>query len=124
MAALNDKCSDIHIAEIAKIIDRWEEFACYFSLSQSEVKEIARDCHCNYGQQKREFLTRWRQKNGDEATIEKLRSCLKEAKEDKLLHKIDMLGCVGVEHTEAPPIGTIMVSHLFSSIIIMIFITM
>ena len=117
----DQKCSDAYIIKIARIVNKWEDFACYFGLSKPEITEIERDHHNDYGQQKIEFLYRWRRKNGDQATIKKLRSCLKEAKEDELMQSIDQeLGmlCVGVHASLDTPTNhhtTAMVSKVMRS---------
>ena len=82
---IDQVCSDIHINKIAKLIESWEGLSASFGISRPEVVEIQKDYSTDYGQQKREFLFKWRRKNGNEATLRKLLNCLREAGENPAL---------------------------------------
>lgn len=86
---LDRRCSDVDILEVSRLMTDWKKLAPYFNVCQPQVKEIEDDCKTDYAEQKRELLYKWRQMNGDEATIRDLCKRLKKAEERDLIHLIE-----------------------------------
>ena len=71
-SCLDRTVSDIHIAQLAKIMTEWQELAPFLGLSQSEEENIVERYRGRLQLQKREALRKWKEKNGHKATYRKL----------------------------------------------------
>ena len=70
--SLDSPCSDIHLANVAGEMRRWEGYAPYFGITEAEEEEIASDYKHRYELQKREALRIWKRKCGSKATYREL----------------------------------------------------
>ena len=88
--SLDSPVSDIHFAKIAKdFIRNWEELAPYLRLLPAHEYEIKKDGR--YGDQKREALRLWKEKNGKKATYRALIVVAKQVSNVELAEKIEAL---------------------------------
>ena len=69
-AMLNRKVEDRDISDLAGIIVSWDDIASQL-LNEVDQEEVDQDGR-NAAQKKRKMLQRWRQRNGDDATFDKL----------------------------------------------------
>ena len=88
--ALDSPVSDIHIAKIAKdFIRNWEELAPYLRLLPAREYEIKKDGR--YGDQKREALHMWKERNGRKATYRALIVVAEQVSNVQLAENIEAL---------------------------------
>ena len=88
--ALDSTVSDIHIAKIAKdFIRNWEELAPYLRLLPAREYEIKKDGR--YGDQKREALRMWKERNGRKATYRALIVVAEQVSNVELAENIEAL---------------------------------
>ena len=71
-SVLDAKVSEYHIYTIASDVKDWEVVAPYLSLTESDQKEIKENLQDDYYGQKREALSKWRLKNGSQASYREL----------------------------------------------------
>ncbi len=90
---LNRPVTDIGIAEIARLIVQWEVLAPYVDLNEAEQEEIKGD-NSTVILQKIGFLRKWRSKNGDSATYQRLIQAAKKSNNVQLAESIKKL-CLG-----------------------------
>ena len=64
--------SDIHVAQLAKIMNEWQELAPFLDLTPTEEEEIIERYRGRLQLQKREALRKWKERNGRKATYQKL----------------------------------------------------
>ena len=83
--------NDIHLSEIARKIECWEDLAPYLKIEEQEIYAIQQDNKNNYNQQKTDFLRRWRAIYGDSATYYCLIQTAKSCGMDKLAFYINSL---------------------------------
>ena len=88
---LDSPVSDIHIAELASDIERWEDYAPFLGLSKPNVEEIRMDYVGRYGLQKRAALGKWKEKKGKEATYRQLITVLCCLQQGELVEKVKQL---------------------------------
>ena len=69
---LDTPIGDIHLAQLADVMEEWEGLAPYLGLTRAEQKEIIENYRGRFNLQKREALGKWKQKNGSNATYRKL----------------------------------------------------
>ena len=69
---LDSRVSELHLAEIASDLVKWELLAPTLHITESEQKEIKEDFKDRYNLQKRQALRVWRWKNGEMATYRNL----------------------------------------------------
>ena len=86
--ALDTRCSDIYLAQIAENIVNWEELAIDFELTQAEMEVIRHDYPRQYKLQKRAMLWKWVEKNGDQATYRAMKNKFDSAKNKLLADKL------------------------------------
>ena len=84
-------CSDLHIAEISRKFESWEELAPFFGISPEEEEEIRNDNPGQYLPQKRKMLWKWKQRLGSKATYNKLKDCFSFAGNQLLADQVDEL---------------------------------
>ena len=88
---LDSPVSDIHIAELASDIERWEDYAPFLGLSKPNMEEIRMDYVGRYGLQKRAALGKWKEMKGKEATYRHLITVLCCLQQCELVEKIKQL---------------------------------
>ena len=88
---LDSPVSDIHIAELASDIERWEDYAPFLGLSKPNMKEIRMDYVGLYGLQKRAALGKWKEKKEKEATYRQLITVLCCLQQGELVEKVKQL---------------------------------
>ena len=71
-SSLDSTVSDIHIAQLAKVMDEWQLLAPFFGLTRAEELEIVEQYRGRLQLQKREALRIWKLKNGSDATYRSL----------------------------------------------------
>ena len=64
--------TDIHVAQLAKIMNEWQELAPFLDLTPTEEEEIVERYKDRLKLQKREALRKWKDRNGRKATYQKL----------------------------------------------------
>ena len=96
---LDSPVSDIHIAKIAKdFIRNWEELAPYLRLLPAREYEIKKDGR--YGDQKREALRMWKERNGRKATYRALIVVAEQVSNVELAENIEALAAPQPQHRE------------------------
>ena len=86
--ALDTRCSDIYLAQIAENIVNWEELALDFELTQAEMEVIRNDYPLQYKLQKRAMLWKWVEKNGNKATYRAMKNKFNSANNKLLADKL------------------------------------
>ena len=71
-SCLDRAVSDIHIAQLAKIMTEWQELAPFLDLSPAEEEDIVEQYRGRLQLQKREALRKWKEKNDRKATYRRL----------------------------------------------------
>ena len=69
---LDHTISDLHIAEMAKVMTEWQELAPFLDITRAEENEIVEQYRGRLQLQKREALQKWKEKNGSKATYRRL----------------------------------------------------
>ena len=69
---LNQPCSEVHLAKIAKAIDDWSGISPFLGLSAADEKEIQGSAPASVLTQKIQMMRRWKEKNGAKATYKHL----------------------------------------------------
>ena len=69
---LNQPCKDKHLCKIAGSITEWMSIAPYLTITQPEVEAIKGKWPQDIPEQRRGFLRKWREKQGREATYQRL----------------------------------------------------
>ena len=64
--------SDIHIAQLAKVMTEWQELAPCLGITRAEEEKIIEQYQRRLQLQKREALRKWKEKNGGKATYRRL----------------------------------------------------
>lgn len=65
-------CEDVDLVKISEFVSSWETIAPYFGITPEEQTEIARDFAQQYELQKQGMLRKWKSRNGNDATYQKL----------------------------------------------------
>ena len=69
---MSDRVSSTSVYKIARSMINWEELSLPLGLTQSETETIKRDYRRDYNQQKIAVLHKWIEKNGCNATYDRL----------------------------------------------------
>ena len=85
-----DKIKDnvANVARIATLIVEWEPLRPFAGLDLATEKEIKKGNPLDYPEQKKMFLEKWAEKEGNNATFEKLISVATEAGNQQLAHRL------------------------------------
>ena len=100
---LDSRVSDIHLAQIARDLKKWEGLVPLLGLTEAQEEEV-RSTFRDYGDQKREALRRWRQMKGTEATYRQLIIALCCVQNIELADKVATL-LIPQEASKVPPVG-------------------
>ena len=80
-------CEDLDLTKISKFVSRWETIAPFFGITPGEEVEITRN-FAQYELQKLWMLRTWRNKNGNDATYQKLFDIFTESDQIAVAHRI------------------------------------
>ena len=100
---LDSRVSDIHLAQIARDLKKWEGLVPLLGLTEAQEEEV-RSTFRDYGDQKREALLKWRQMKGNEATYRQLIIALCCVQNIELADKVATL-LIPQEASKEPSVG-------------------
>ena len=81
-------CEDLDLTKISKFVSSWETIAPFFGITPEEEMEIKRDFAQQYELQKLLMLRKWKNKNGNHATYQKLFDIFTESGQIAVAHRI------------------------------------
>ena len=87
---MDKKVLDAHLVKIAKFLPKWKVVAKLLGLEGEIVKDIE-NRYPNGEDQRYEALMKWIEKNGPQATYEKLHNVLQEMEEGEAAEKVKEL---------------------------------
>ena len=104
ISALDARCSHpqsaLFLELIAQHIVNWEVLAPFFSLTEADQMAIKQDHSGQYQVQKRAMLSRWIERNGNEATFSKMREIFIQANYTNLADKL--VEIIQDEYSQSP----------------------
>ena len=89
--SLSKECSDKHLRQIAQLIAEWREVAPELGLTEQDEVNITGYAPFSVPVQKLHMLRMWRQKNGKQATYQRLADAFGKCARQDLVDKISDL---------------------------------
>lgn len=88
--SLTSKCLEVHLRMISEVMSSWENLVPYLGLDESHRTSIMKD-HIGYDEQKYQVLLKWKQVNGDDATLKNLLTCISHSGDQYLRSRISKM---------------------------------